>query len=81
MRFYQFVSSDKCYDIVCACSCHHRCYKLAVLCGGVSACDRHHGSINQKPSTNKARSVYSVVNSIALVACSELMQFLASFVK
>ena len=61
------LSSAECYDTVCACSCNHHCYKLGVLRGGVSACDRHHGSINQKPSTDKARSVHSVVNGIALI--------------
>ena len=74
-------SSAECYDTVCACSCHHRCYKLGVLCGGVSACDRHHGSISQKPSIDKARSVHLVVIVPHSLHCSGLMHVLASFVR
>ena len=70
------------YDTVCACSCNHHCYKLGVLCGGVSVCDHHHGSINQNPSTDKARSVHLVINTVLhSLHCSELMYVLASFAK
>ena len=71
----------QCYDTVYACSCHHICYKLGVLRGGVSACDRHHGSINQKPSTDKARSVYLVAIVPHSLHCSGLSPVLTSFVK
>ena len=69
------------YDTVCACSCNHHCYKLGVLRGGVSACDRYHGSINQKPSIDKARSVYLVAIVLHSLHCSGLMHVLTSFVK
>ena len=49
------------------------------LRGGVSTCD--HCSINQKPSTDKARSVHSVVIVLHSSHCSGLMHVLASFVR
>ena len=76
--------SVECNDTVCACSCNHHCYKLGVLRGGVSVCDRHHGSINQNPSTDKTRSVHLIVillHSSHSLHCSGLMHVLASCVR